>query len=53
VHVEENEGLNLRAGSKRHQHIAEIKKTDGNSTHFALVELELPAGSEDSPSESQ
>jgi hypothetical protein len=53
VHVDETDGLNLRAGSKHHQHIVEIKKSDSNSTHFALVELELPADSGDSFSESQ
>ena len=53
MHVEENDSLNLRAGSKHHQHIVEIKKSDGNDTHFALVELELPTDSGDNSSESQ
>lgn len=54
VHVEKGtNGLNLRAGSKRHQHLVEIKKNDSNNTHFALVELELPGDSDDSSSDSQ
>lgn len=52
VHVDESDGLNLRAGSKHHQHLIEIKKGDGDKTKFALVELELP-DTGDSSSESQ
>jgi hypothetical protein len=36
----------LKAGSKRHQHIVGIDKTDNQGTTFSLVELELPAGTE-------
>ncbi len=32
----------LKAGSKRHQHIVGIEKTDNNGTTFSLVELDLP-----------
>jgi hypothetical protein len=52
VHVDEVDGLNLRAGSKHHQHLIEIKKGDGDQTKFALVELELP-DTDDNSSESQ
>ena len=34
----------LRAGSRRHQHIFAVQKTDGTGTKFTLVELQLPAG---------
>jgi hypothetical protein len=34
---------NLRAGSKRHQHIVGIEKNTGSGTRFSLVELQLPA----------
>lgn len=50
----DKDGLNLRAGSKHHQHILEIKKSDnGNNTRFALVELELPQDNGDDSSNSQ
>jgi hypothetical protein len=52
VHVDESDGLNLRAGSKRHQHLIEIKKGDSSNTKFSLVELELP-DIEDNSSDSQ
>ncbi len=41
----------LKAGSKRHQHIVGIEKSDGNGTTFSLVELDLPAGSDESKGE--
>ena len=34
---------NLRAGSKRHQHIVGLEKNTGSGTRFTLVELQLPA----------
>lgn len=37
----------LKAGSKRHQHIVGIEKSDGPGTTFSLVELDLPASSEE------
>lgn len=42
VKIDQDEGLNLRAGSKHHQHIVGFKNGDGNGTKFALIELELP-----------
>jgi hypothetical protein len=42
----------LKAGSKRHQHIVGIEKSEGAGTTFSLVELDLPAGTDDSKSES-
>jgi hypothetical protein len=42
VHVNEGEDINLRAGSKHHQHIVGFKKADNNKTKFTLVELQLP-----------
>jgi hypothetical protein len=50
--VDEVDGLNLRAGSKHHQHLIEIKKGDGDQTKFALVEFELP-DTENNTAESQ
>lgn len=35
--------LSLKAGSRHHQHIVAIDKKSGTGTHFALVELQLPA----------
>jgi hypothetical protein len=42
----------LKAGSKRHQHIVGIERSDGADTVFSLVEIELPAGSDDGKAES-
>jgi hypothetical protein len=42
----------LKAGSKHHQHIVGIEKSDGPETVFSLVEIELPANSEDGKAES-
>lgn len=42
VHVNEGEDINLRAGSKHHQHIVGFKKVDNSKTKFTLVELQLP-----------
>ena len=44
-HFDIHEGTELKAGSKRHQHIVGVqdKKEDGK-TVFALVVLDLPAG---------
>ncbi len=38
-------GLELKAGSKRHQHIVGFQGSDSGETRFALVALDLPAGS--------
>ncbi len=39
-----NEGLELKAGSKRHQHIVGFEHPKEGKTMFALVALDLPAG---------
>ncbi len=36
------DSLELKAGSKRHQHIVGFQKPKGSQTRFALVELDLP-----------
>jgi hypothetical protein len=38
-----SEDLTLKAGSRHHQHILGIEKSNGNQTRFALIELQLPA----------
>jgi hypothetical protein len=35
--------LELKAGSKRHQHIVGFEKSASGETRFALVALDLPA----------
>jgi hypothetical protein len=48
VHEADN-GLSLRAGSPHHQHIVGIdKNSTAGKTQFALIELELPEGTETS-----
>jgi hypothetical protein len=37
-------GMELKAGSKRHQHIVGFEDPKGGQTRFALVALDLPAG---------
>lgn len=37
------DGLELKAGSKRHQHIVGFERSQGDKTRFALVELHLPS----------
>ncbi len=39
-------GLELKAGSKHHQHIAGIEESKGGKTRFGLVELQLPASTD-------
>lgn len=39
--------LQLKAGSKRHQHIVGIDASKGSETRFALVALDLPAAAVD------
>ena len=41
-----DESQSLKAGSKHHQHIVGIEKSDGSGTVFSLVELDLPANSD-------
>ncbi|GGG98653.1 hypothetical protein [Silvibacterium dinghuense] len=43
VHVTHDGDISLKAGSRRHQHIFAIQKSDGAGTKFTLVELQLPA----------
>ena len=38
------DSLELKAGSKRHQHIVGFENPKDGKTHFALVALDLPAG---------
>lgn len=40
------DGLNLKAGSKRHQHIVGFERGKDGKTMFALVALDLPTGSD-------
>lgn len=52
VHVngmDDDSGFTLRAGSRRHQHIFALKKSD-QGTRFALIELQLPSGLTESAS---
>jgi hypothetical protein len=39
-------GLELKAGSKRHQHIVGFEEPKDGKTRFALVALDLPAGAD-------
>ena len=39
-----DDSLELKAGSKRHQHIVGFENPEGGQTRFALVALDLPAG---------
>lgn len=48
--VDLNGKLNLKAGSKRHQHIVGFEDTTTGRTRFAMVALDLPAGVEKSDS---
>lgn len=41
-------GLELKAGSKRHQHIVGFESPKDGQTRFALVALDLPSGAEKS-----
>lgn len=47
---DDENGLTLRAGSRRHQHIFALKKNEGEGTRFALIELQLPSGLAESSS---
>jgi hypothetical protein len=39
-------GMELKAGSKRHQHIVGFEEPQAGKTRFALVALDLPAGTD-------
>jgi hypothetical protein len=45
LHVSESGELNLKAGSRHHQHIF-VVKNGGSGTKFSLVELQLPEGTD-------
>ncbi len=45
-------GFQLKAGSKRHQHIVGFESSAPGETRFALVALDLPAGTDDSKDKS-
>ncbi len=42
--IDDSGGLELKAGSKRHQHIVGFEDPKNGKTRFALVALDLPAG---------
>ncbi len=44
----DQKGFELRAGSKRHEHIVAFHSSEPGSTRFSLVALDLPAESGDS-----
>jgi len=45
-------GFQLKAGSKRHQHIVGFESSAPGETRFALVALDLPAGTDESKDKS-
>jgi hypothetical protein len=45
-HHSGSSGYQLKAGSKRHQHIVGFESSTPGQTRFALVALDLPAGTE-------
>ncbi len=45
-------GFQLKAGSKRHQHIVAFKSSAPSQTRFTLIELELPANTENASGKS-
>ena len=49
--IELGKGLELKAGSKHHQHIVGIEDSKGGKTKFGLVELQLPMDSSSSSSD--
>lgn len=52
-HVDISDNLSLRAGSEHHQHIFSIEKNDSSATRFALIELQLPSGTDQDTSKSE
>jgi hypothetical protein len=40
----QSEGFQLKAGSRRHQHIVGFESSDNGKTRFAMVALDLPTG---------
>jgi hypothetical protein len=51
VDVSDSGDLNLKAGSRHHQHIFAVKN-GGSGTRFSLVELQLPEGLDDDSAKS-
>ena len=49
---ESKDGLLLKAGSKRHQHIVGFEDPSGSQTHFCLVALDLPSETDNNPGKS-
>lgn len=47
IHINDDGDLSLKAGSRHHQHIFSVQKSDGGGTKFALVELQLPSSVSD------
>ena len=47
----EQELLELKAGSKRHQHIVGFERPKDGQTRFALVALDLPDGQDEGKSD--
>lgn len=50
-HSDKN-GLELKAGSERHQHIVGFESSESNGTQFALVVVDLPSIGSDKPGRS-
>ena len=48
----DKDGLELKAGSKRHQHILGMENPQGGKTKFALVALDLPGDMDSGPDKS-
>ena len=46
------DSLELKAGSKRHQHIVGFEGPENGETRFALVALDLPSAVADHPGKS-
>ena len=51
-HSTSRDCLELKAGSKRHQHIVGFEEPEDGKTRFALVALDLPAGLDNNSSKS-
>ena len=48
TNVDIGNGVQLKAGSKHHQHIVGFENPKGGTNKFALVAIDLPAGTENS-----
>ena len=47
AHVNRSSGLQLKAGSPRHQHLVALDGDDATATKFSLIALDLPHGGQD------